>query len=51
MAWVYRSQGDYTKALEYYEKSLEIRLAKLGADHPSTKKTQSNIETVKNEMK
>jgi tetratricopeptide (TPR) repeat protein len=34
MGLVFDSQGDYPKALEYHEKSLEIRLSTLGADHP-----------------
>jgi tetratricopeptide (TPR) repeat protein len=46
MALVYKSQGDYTKALEYYEKSLEIELAKLGADHPNVAITYGNMALV-----
>ena len=40
---VYRDQGDYEKALEYYEKALAIRIIKLGEDHPLTLKVQQSI--------
>ncbi|ETO11705.1 hypothetical protein RFI_25669, partial [Reticulomyxa filosa] len=30
----YKKKGEYDKAIEYYEKSLKIRLSKLGSDHP-----------------
>ena len=46
MAIVYRNLGEHTKALEYYEKSLRIRLAALGPEHPSTLDTEYNMAFV-----
>ena len=43
MANVYNKQGKYDKALEYYEKSLVIKLKKLGDDHPSVADTKYNL--------
>ena len=43
MAGVYYRQGEYTKALELYEKSLAIRLQSLGPDHPDTNDTYKNM--------
>ena len=40
---VYEEQGDYGKALEYYEKALAISEKVLGTDHPSTATTYNNI--------
>ena len=34
MANVYNQQGDYAKALDYYEKALSIKLKALGQEHP-----------------
>ena len=47
---VYYNKGDYAKAIEYYEKCLEIRLKKLGGDHPDTKITQRNLELCRAKM-
>ena len=41
---VYYRKGDYTKAIEYYEKSLAISLKTLGAEHPDTKNMQEWID-------
>ena len=38
--------GDYPKALEWYQKALEIREKVLGKDHPSTGTTYNNIAGV-----
>ena len=46
IAGVYYAKGDYDKALEYYEKALEISESKLGKDHPSTATTYNNIALV-----
>jgi tetratricopeptide (TPR) repeat protein len=35
--------GSYDKALEYYEKSLRIKLKTLGGEHPDVAKSYSNI--------
>ena len=40
---VYYSQGDYTKALEYYFKALDIKEKVLGKEHPSTATSYNNI--------
>lgn len=42
--------GDYPKALEYYEKSLEISEKILGEDHPSTSSSYNNIGLVYKKM-
>jgi hypothetical protein len=39
--------SNYTKALEYYEKSLKIKLKLLGEEHPYTKLTRANIRNLK----
>ena len=39
MALVYDNQGEYEKALEWYEKGLAIKLKTLGPNHPSTATT------------
>ena len=46
MALVYSAQGDYAKALEYYEKDLEISERVLGSDHPDTATTYNNMANV-----
>ena len=43
---VYRAQGNYEKALEYYEKSLVIKEKMLGKEHPSTATTYNNLAIV-----
>ena len=40
------TQGEYDKALEYYEKSREIQEKVLGKDHPSTATTYNNMALV-----
>lgn len=40
---VYRVQGDYEKALEYYKKALIIKEQVLGIEHPSTATTYNNL--------
>ena len=39
----YYDTGDYNKSLHFYEKSLEINLATLGDNHPSTATSYNNI--------
>ena len=51
MAGVYQEQGDYEKALEYYEKDLEISERVLGSDHPSTATTYNNMAGVYKEQR
>jgi len=43
IAEVYRAQGAYEKALQYYEEALDIRREKLGDRHPSVATTLNNI--------
>ena len=46
MGRVYSDQGDYAKALEYFQKALEIRKHKLGNDHQDVASCYNNIGTV-----
>ncbi|CAF0951715.1 unnamed protein product [Didymodactylos carnosus] len=46
MGLVYKNQGDYEKALKYYEKSLEIKLISLPPNHPDIATTYNNIGLV-----
>ena len=43
IAEVYKKQGDYPKALEWYHKDLKISEKVLGKDHPDTAITYGNI--------
>ena len=43
---VYKAKGEYDKALEYYQKSLAIRLKQLGPDHPDVATSYNNIGLV-----
>ena len=45
-ASVLEGQGDYPKALEYYEKARKIREAVLGPEHPDTAQTYNNLAGV-----
>ena len=46
IAGVYCTQGNYEKALEYYEKALAIREKVLGKEHSSTATTYNNMAGV-----
>jgi tetratricopeptide (TPR) repeat protein len=46
MALVYDKQGEYTKALAFYDKALAIRLEALGPDHPDTAAAYNNMAIV-----
>ena len=50
MAGVFRAQGDYDKAFEYFDKTFTIRKAKLGNDHPDTKATIRAIESLRKQV-
>ncbi|CAF1591949.1 unnamed protein product [Didymodactylos carnosus] len=43
MAWLSNFQSKYDKALENYEKTLEIQLKALPSNHPSLATTYNNI--------
>ena len=45
-AQYYMEQGDYPRALEYYGKSLDIQLVKLGADHLRVATTYGDMAKV-----
>ena len=47
---LYKNKRDYNKAIEYFETSLEIYLATLGADHPDTAKCYSSVQIAQNDM-
>ena len=47
MALVYRDQGDYEKALKYFEKALDICTGKLGLNHPNTIVVKENLDDLK----
>lgn len=40
---IFHSQGDYPKALKYYQKALNIREKVLGKEHPDTAIIYNNI--------
>jgi tetratricopeptide (TPR) repeat protein len=46
MAVVYQSQGHYERALEYYQKSLDITIKVVGHDHPRVADSKVNIGLV-----
>jgi len=46
MANVFESQGEYSKALEWYQKALDGCEKTLGKDHPSTLDTVNNMANV-----
>ena len=46
MAVVYKSQGHYERALEYYHKSLDIKIKVVGHDHRSVASSYQNIGIV-----
>jgi len=43
---IYEHQGQYDKAIEYYENALSIFLEKLGERHPSVATTYNNLALV-----
>jgi len=50
IGWSYKDLGNYSKAMEYYVKALEIKESKLGKDHPDTAATYCGIALVYNNM-
>jgi tetratricopeptide (TPR) repeat protein len=48
---VYKSLGEYEKALEYYNKAKKILLNFVDENHPNIQIMNDNIESVKNKMK
>ena len=47
---VYDNLGEYQKAIEYYDKALQIRKDKLGENHPDTKIVMDNIRIAKSNL-
>jgi tetratricopeptide (TPR) repeat protein len=47
---VYYSMGDYSKALSYYTKALEIRQQSLPPNHPNLAKSYNNVGLVYENM-
>ena len=45
---VYDRQGKYEEALEYYQKSLDIKIRVVGGDHPNVATSYNNIGNVYN---
>jgi len=43
---VWKNKGEYDKALDFYQKSLEIKLKTLGGEHPSVADSYNNIGLV-----
>ena len=43
---VYSDLGDYSKALDFYQKALEIRIKILGMNHPLVADSYNNIGVV-----
>merc|ERR1712072_179531 len=43
---VYEDQGNQDKAIEYFEKSLAIKLETLGSEHPSVASSYNNLGAV-----
>ena len=48
---VYANKSEHDKALEYYQKSLAIKLKQLGTDHPSVAITYNNMAFVSKALK
>ena len=46
IAFIYNSQGEYDKALEWYQKDLEFKEKVLGKEHPDAAKTYHNIAEI-----
>jgi tetratricopeptide (TPR) repeat protein len=46
MAIVFDNQGEYGKALEWYQRALDGKEKTLGKDHPSTLQTVNNMALV-----
>ncbi|CAF4181824.1 unnamed protein product, partial [Rotaria sordida] len=50
LGWIYDSMGDYSQALSYYEKSLDIKKKTLPPNHPDLAPSYLNIGTVYDNM-
>ena len=44
---VYNMQGKYVQALQYYQKSLDIKIRVFGSDHPDVAASKYNIASLK----
>ena len=50
IAGVYSDQGEYGKALQWYQKALKISEKVLGKEHPNTIIIVNNIEFIINKL-
>ncbi len=50
IALVYHAQGEYGKALEWFQKALEISEKMLGKEHPTTTIIADNMQFVLNKL-
>ncbi|MCL2654835.1 MAG: tetratricopeptide repeat protein [Coriobacteriia bacterium] len=50
LALIFSSQGDYQKALAWYQKALVAREKVLGTDHPDTVSARSSIANIQAEQ-
>ncbi|MBQ8463200.1 MAG: tetratricopeptide repeat protein [Prevotella sp.] len=48
---VFRSQGEYSKAIEYFQRALDILEKSKGLDHPTTKKVRNRVEEMQAKIK
>lgn len=46
----YHKKGDYAKALEYYQKALDILEKALGTEHPITKTVKESVDYARQKM-
>ena len=50
MGWVHRNMGNYSKALPFYERALDIQQHSLPSDHPDLQDVKKSIEIVKSKI-
>jgi hypothetical protein len=51
LASIYKSQGQYAKALPLFKQALAIRQEKLGSEHPKTEETQASYDETLQKIK
>ena len=50
IGWVYRNKTDYKKALDYYERALDIWQRSLPSNHPNIQNVKESIDFVKKKL-